>query len=164
MKYFVLIILFPLTLFCGEDFYVQLQKLTDGRENIPERNQLELEKIDNGDIRNGVGGIKFGMTMQQVIDIYGRPRSISFQMEDVIQIGIYQSYFIFKGNKLRSMNFHQIDLPHLKVMNGLVVMGPGLGSAIKGKFPNATYTIFYKVRHGVEFDDGYKIFVQENNS
>jgi hypothetical protein len=105
------------------DYAAALQTLHDGRLELTTALHARLAALPEVPIEQGLAGLTFDMTMQQVIDVWGKPNGIWTQDDGIVQLSIARSVFAFRDDRLRSISIHQADLPHLTIADGRVRMG-----------------------------------------
>ncbi len=105
------------------DYNGALQKLVDGPKEKTTATAARLAQAPAQALTSGLGGVSFGMSMQEVIDIWGRPNAVWTQDEGVVQLSISYSVFEFRRDRLFDISIHQADLPDLAVGDGAVAMG-----------------------------------------
>ncbi|MEH6358133.1 MAG: hypothetical protein V7745_04035 [Pseudomonadales bacterium] len=99
-------------------YYEQLEALSSGEKELSSvvRETLEATAYDP---REGLGGVKLGMSMEDVIGIWGYPKSICQRATtNVLSIG-RGSKFSFVQNELVKVSIHSADLPSMKLSNGV---------------------------------------------
>lgn len=107
----------------SSDYAVALQALRDGRLELTTADEARLAALPEVPIEQGLAGLTFGMTMQQVIEVWGKPNGIWTQDDGVVQLSIARSVFAFRDDRLTSISIHQADLAHLTIADGKVRMG-----------------------------------------
>ena len=106
----------------SKDYYSRLRALTDGADDISAAVRQRLTAAPAVPVEEGLAGVTFGSSMQQVIDVWGRPERIWMQHNGVVQLSIYASSFEFTGGRLTSISVHSVDLPALTLADGKLAM------------------------------------------
>lgn len=162
---FLLLALFGLSFTAYEDsviaaegagsFYEQLESLSSGYKELPYAATQEFEATAY-DPREGLAGLKLGMSMEDVIGVWGKPKKICMQASvTVLSIG-RGSQFSFKENELVTIKILSADLPSMKLSNDVdFSFSPSqLGSLYETRNTRAnTYTT--DVAEGIELQFQY---------
>jgi hypothetical protein len=107
----------------GFSYYENIKALLAPKDlrHAPPRNTPLLQVLDPS---IGAGGVKFGMTMDEVIGIWGKPSSLTIDPtmrhgpKDLKVTLIFgSSNFGFIGDELRTIAIHQVSLPNAKFGN-----------------------------------------------
>jgi len=120
--------------FAEEDFYKSLMALTTPSKKVPKALQDALESKEHDPLES-LGGVKFGMSMTEVVKVWGKPNFIWMQLDDITQLDIKACHFKFKRDKLVGITIHSAALPGLKLKNGLTFTSTE--ADIKQKYPSA---------------------------
>ena len=116
------------------DYGAALQALHDGPRKLTTAAEARLAALPEVPIEQGLAGLTFGMTMQQVIDVWGRPNGI-WDRQDEVQLSIARSRFTFQQDRLKSISIHQADIAHLTIAGGKIRMGKAAPD-LKALFPD----------------------------
>jgi len=131
-------------------FYEKLEALSSGNKELSPAARQELE-ASAYDPREGLGGVKLGMSMEDVIGIWGMPKRICIQNAATVLSIARGSQFSFVENQLTSVRIHSADLPEMKLSNDVdFSFSPSqLSSAYKTKIPSGR-TFVADVAEGIE--------------
>jgi len=136
-------------------FYEQLESLSSGDKELSSAATQELEATAY-DPREGLAGVKLGMSMEDVIGVWGTPKRICMQASvTVLSIG-RGSQFSFKENELLTIRIHSADLPSMKLSNEVdfSFSSSQLGGLYETRNPRAnTYTT--DIADGIEMQFQY---------
>lgn len=102
----------------AEDYEAALMKLMSGRDSITAARQAQLGQQPVDSLAGPIAGVRFGDTMQQVIDVWGMPKAVWVQMEGHIQLSMFASTFLFINGRLSEIAIHSVDLPKLSMFGG----------------------------------------------
>lgn len=116
------------------DYGAALQALRDGPRKLTTAAEARLAALPEVPIEQGLAGLTFGMTMQEVIDVWGRPNGI-WDRHDAVQLSIARSTFEFQQDRLVSISIHQVDIAHLTIAGGKIRMGRAAPD-LKALFPD----------------------------
>jgi hypothetical protein len=108
----------------GFSYYENIKALLVPKDlrHAPPRNTPLLLVLDPS---IGAGGVKFGMTMDEVIGIWGKPSSLTIDPimrhpKDLkVTLFFGASNFEFIGDELGKILIHQVSLPNAKFGNGI---------------------------------------------
>ena len=99
-------------------FYQAIQALSSGSKGLSTDARVKLE-ASTYDPREGLAGVKLGMSMEDVIAVWGLPKRICMQSSAILlTIGI-GSQFSFLNNELVSIKILSADLPAMSLSNGV---------------------------------------------
>ena len=99
-------------------FYQAIQALSSGSKELSIDARVKLE-ASTYDPREGLAGVKLGMSMEEVIAVWGLPKRICMQSSAILlTIGI-GSQFSFVNNELVSIKILSTDLPAMSLSNGV---------------------------------------------
>jgi len=99
-----------------------LQALRDGPSKLTTAAEARLAASPEVPIEQGLAGLTFGMTMQQVVDVWGGPHAI-WDRQDDVQLSIASSTFEVQQGRLKSISIHQADIAHVTNAGGKIRMG-----------------------------------------
>lgn len=99
-------------------YYERLAALSSGNKELSPAATQEFEATAY-DPLEGLGGVKLGMSMEDVIGIWGLPKRICIQNAATVLSIARGSQFSFVENELVSVKIHSVDLPGMKLSNGL---------------------------------------------
>ena len=102
----------------AESFYAQLEALSAGNKKLSADARQKLEAIAY-DPKEGIGGVKLGMSMADVIGVWGLPKSICMQASATLLTIGAGSQFSFVNNELVSIKILAADLPAMSLSNGV---------------------------------------------
>lgn len=138
----------------AEDYDAALAKLISGKENISVARQNKLSAAEVVDLKGDIAGVRFGMTMQQVVDVWGTPHAIWVKHDDRIELKIYASNFTFDEGKLVEISLHGVDLPKLKMFGGQLAFNQPVPD-VKAVFKDATVTKLEELSsYHIEWENG----------
>ena len=99
-------------------YYERLAALSSGNKELSPAATQEFEATAY-DPLEGLAGVKLGMSMEDVIGIWGLPKRICIQNAATVLSIARGSQFSFVENELVSVKIHTVDLPGMKLSNGL---------------------------------------------
>jgi hypothetical protein len=99
-------------------YYERLAALSSGDKELSPAATQEFEATAY-DPLEGLAGVKLGMSMEDVIGIWGLPKRICIQNAATVLSIARGSQFSFVENELVSVKIHSADLPGMKLSNGL---------------------------------------------
>jgi len=99
-------------------YYEQLEALSSGDKELSSDARQTFE-VTGYDPREGLGGVKLGMSMEDVIGIWGYPKRIWQQTTATILSIARGSQFSFVQNELVSVKIHSADLPSMRLSNSV---------------------------------------------
>jgi hypothetical protein len=108
----------------GFSYYESIKALLGPHDlgHAPPKNTPFLQVLDPC---IGAGGVKFGMTMDEVIRIWGKPSSLTIDpghhgpRDLKVRLTFGASWFVFIGNELLTIVIHRASLPNAKFRNGI---------------------------------------------
>lgn len=102
----------------AEGFYEQLQALSSGNTELSSDATQEFESTAY-EPSEGLAGVTLGMSMEDVIGVWGLPKRICMQNRATVLSIAKGSQFSFVENKLVTVRVHSADLPEMKLSNGV---------------------------------------------
>jgi hypothetical protein len=140
-----------------EDFYKSLMALTtpSQRMSLALKEKLEGQQYDPVE---SLAGVKLGMTMSQVVKVWGKPNFIWMQpLNDITQLQMRYSHFEFRRDKLIGISIHSASLPGLKLKNGISFKSTL--DDVKKTYPSAQVSEAAHILQSVavELKDGYRM-------
>jgi hypothetical protein len=99
-------------------FYEQIEALSSGNMELSSNARQEFESTAY-DPREGLAGVKLGMSMEDVIGVWGFPKRICMQHAATVLSIARGSTFSFVENELVAVKVHSADLPSMKLSNGV---------------------------------------------
>jgi len=99
-------------------YYEQLEALSSGDKELSSAVRQTFEATAY-DPREGLGGVKLGMSMEDVIGIWGYPKRISQRATATLLSIARGSQFSFVQNELVKVTIHSADLPSMRLSNGV---------------------------------------------
>ena len=136
-------------------FYEQLEALSSGDKELSSTVRQAFEATAY-DPREGLGGVKLGMSMEDVIGVWGKPKRVCMQHAATVLSMARGSTFSFVQNELVNARIHSADLPAMKLSNGVdFSFSPSqLGSLYKIRNPSGK-TYVTGVTEGIELQFFY---------
>jgi hypothetical protein len=100
------------------NFYERLEALSSGNKELSYAARQAFEATAY-DPREGLAGVKLGMSMEDVIGVWGNPKRVCMQAAATVLSMARGSQFSFVENELVSARIHSADLPAMKLSNGV---------------------------------------------
>ena len=100
------------------NFYEQLEALSSGNKELSSAARQAFEAIAY-DPREGLAGVKLGMSTEDVVGVWGKPKRICMQHVATVLSMARGTTFSFVANELVSAKIHSADLPAMKLSNGV---------------------------------------------
>lgn len=162
MRHLLLLLALGVTSLPAEEgYYAKLHELTNGRDALTAKQRELITKNGPLPISEGLAGVKFGMSMQDVVQVWGKPKIIWMQDADITQITICNSNFTFKRDVLYEVAIHSSDLPKYSMMGGQIQMDEACKKLIE-IFPGAqSIHVDIPEIDQVELHDELKVSVQK---
>jgi hypothetical protein len=99
-------------------YYEQLEVLSSGDKELSSTVRQAFEATAY-DPREGLGGVKLGMSMEDVIGIWGYPKRICQRATATVLSIARGTQFSFVQNELVKVTIHSADLPSMRLSNGV---------------------------------------------
>lgn len=113
----------PASLQAPVDYHSALQQLIDGPEAMTTATKAKLMQAAPQPLSSGMAGLTFGMSMQQVIDVWGRPNAVWVQSDGHVQLSMGYSTVAFVRDRLSDISVHSSDLDAFAIADGKIAMG-----------------------------------------
>jgi len=123
--FFICLFLFTSTC-SAEGYHAKLMGMLTGDKFMPLDVSERLLSLNQDDPLVGLMGVRFGMSMDEVIDVWGMPNTLEVtnhrgrdgKYEKTVSLGIYISDFKFQNNKLIELRIHLADFKGWKPFGG----------------------------------------------
>lgn len=155
----------------AQDLYTQVTSLVGSPLKMPEDKRDQLLAINLDDPGKGVLGLKFGMSLDTVVSIWGKPRSISVGPNrrsraakgTLISIDIHGSTFRFADNKLVEMRILNVHFPNWQPFKGKINPNDPSLDLLK-VFPGSKETGKTSITQEVELPNLTRVLIQKTKA